>query len=166
MIQGILRWLQLLAILVWVGGITFFAFVLAPTAFRVLPSVHLAGAVVGASLRGLNGLGLGCGAVFLIVTAVMFRRADMRLKGRYEMQFLLAGVMVLATAYLQFNILPAMDQDRILAGGDVSAVAPNHPARVHFDKLHIRSERVEGAILLLGLGVTFLMSREQAPTAG
>lgn len=85
----------------------------------------------------------------------------MRVRGRYEMEFLLGAVMCAATAYIHWNVLPAMDADRVLAGGDVSAAEATNPARIHFDKLHVRSERVEGAVLLIGLGVVFLISREQ-----
>jgi uncharacterized membrane protein len=35
--QGVYRLLQLLAMVVWAGGLIFFAFVLAPTAFHTLP---------------------------------------------------------------------------------------------------------------------------------
>jgi uncharacterized membrane protein len=161
--QGVLRFLQLLAMVVWAGGLIFFAFVLAPTAFHTLPSVHLAGAMVGAALKVFNLVALGCGAVFLAVTALMFRAAAMRIRGRYEMEFLLAGVMVLGTAYLHWNVIPAMDADMAQAGGDVDKVEPTNPAKIHFDKLHKRSEHTEELVLLLSLGVLFLMSREQVP---
>ena len=149
---------------IWVGGLAFFAFVLAPTAFAVLPSIHEAGLVVGSCLKLFDFIELGCGTVFLLATWLLFMPAPHRIRGRYEMEFLLAGVMVVATAYLTWNILPAMDRDQILAGGDVNAVEKTHPARVHFEKLHARSERVAGGVLLLGLGVLFLMSREQTDT--
>ena len=146
---------------VWVGGIVFFAFVLAPQAFHTLPTVALAGLIVGGCLRMLDVLGLACGVVFLAATGFLFVRASMRIRGRYEMEFLLVAVMILATSYLHWNILPTMELDRVRAGGDISAVAETHPARIHFDRLHKRSERVEGGVLLLGFGVIFLMSREQ-----
>lgn len=158
---GIYRLLQLLAMVVWVGGLIFFAFVLAPTAFRVMPSVHEAGLIVGASLKVFDLVELGAGAVFLAVTALLFRQAPMRIRGRYEMQFLLAGVMLLLTAYVHWNVEPLMEIDRARAGGDINSVALDNPARVHFDQLHKRSERAEGGVLLIGLAVVFLMSREQ-----
>ena len=161
--KGFLRLLQLLAMVVWAGGLIFFAFVLAPTAFHTLPSIHLAGAVVGSSLKLFDMIALVCGAVFLAVTALMFRAAAMRIRGRYEMEFLLAGIMLLLTAYIQWNVIPAMDADTARAGGDISTADPTNPARIHFDKLHVRSERVEGFVMLLSLGVLFLMSREQLP---
>jgi uncharacterized membrane protein len=139
--QGFLRLAQLLSMVVWAGGLIFFAFVLAPTAFHTLPSVHLAGAVVGASLKLFDVIAIVCGFLFLAVTGTMFRAAPMRIRGRYEMEFLLTGVMLLGTAYIHWNIIPAMDADTY--------------------KLHVRSERVEGGVMLLSLGVLFLMSREQ-----
>jgi len=158
--QGLLRFMQLLSMSIWVGGLAFFAFVLAPTAFAVLPSIHEAGLMVGSALKVFDTVELVCGAVFLATTALMFRRAPMRIRGRYELEFLLAAVMIVATGYLTWNVIPAMDQDQRQAGGDVNAVEPTNPARIHFDKLHVRSERVAGTVLLLGLGVLFLMSRE------
>jgi uncharacterized membrane protein len=158
--QGFLRFMQLLAMSIWVGGLAFFAFVLAPTAFTVLPSIHEAGLMVGSALKLFDKVELVCGAVFLATTALMFKQATMRIRGRYELEFLLAVVMIVATGYLTWNVIPAMDQDQRQAGGDVNAVEPTNPARIHFDKLHARSERVAGTVLLLGLGVLFLMSRE------
>ena len=71
--QGFLRLLQLLSMVVWAGGLIFFAFVLAPTAFHTLPTVHLAGGIVGACLRVFDIVALVCGGIFLAVTALMFR---------------------------------------------------------------------------------------------
>ena len=156
------RLLQLLTLTIWVGGLVFFAFVLAPTAFHTLPSIREAGLVVGATLRVFDLVAVGCGAVFLPATAILFRRAPLRTRGRYEMEFLLAAVMLVATAYIHWKILPSMENDRRLAGGDITFVDASNPAHIHFDKLHARSERIEGGVLLLGLGVVFLLSREQA----
>jgi uncharacterized membrane protein len=159
--QGLSRLVQLLTMVVWVGGLIFFAFILAPTAFGVLPTKHLAGMIVGATLHPFHIVGLVCGALFCLATAVLYRRAPMRVRGRYEIELLLAVVMLLATAYLQLNVLPAMEQDRTAAGGSVETASPDNPAKLHFDKLHIRSERIEGTVLFLGLGILFFMSREQ-----
>ena len=154
------RLLQLLAMVVWVGGLVFFAFVLAPTAFHTLPTVHEAGLIVGATLRVFDLVGLACGGLFLAATTVLFFRAVEAQKPRYEWQLLLCGVMLLGTAFIHWNILPAMDRDRVLAGGDINVAAQTNPARIHFDRLHARSEQIEGAVLLLGLCVVFLIARE------
>ena len=144
----------------WVGGMVFFAFVLAPVAFHTLPSMREAGAVVGASLRVFDIIAVVCAGLFLAATAMLFRQSAKRVRGRYEMEFLLTCVMLLGTAYIQWNLLPAMDVDQAIARGDVASLPVDDPAHLHFHKLHKRSERVEGAVLLLGLVVIFLMSRE------
>ncbi len=143
---------QLLALVVWLGGVIFFAFVLAPTAFKVLPNTHEAGLVVGAALRKLHGMGLVAGAVFLL--AALARR------GRWWVgSALVAGMMVL-TAGSQWGILPRMESDRAAAGGDVAAIDVADPARVDFDRLHRLSVRVEGGVLLLGLGAVVVLGLE------
>lgn len=159
----LLRLLQMLTLTIWVGGLIFFAFILAPVAFHTLPSIREAGLIVGASLRIFDLFALVSGALFLIATAALFQRVPKRIRGRYKIEFLLAAVMLLATAYIHWNILPAMDSDRRLAGGDINLVEASHPARVHFDKLHSRSERIEGTVLVLGLAVVFCVAREQMP---
>jgi hypothetical protein len=159
----LIRFLRLLSIVVWVGGIIFFAFVLAPVAFSLLPSQHMAGTVVGGSLRVLDIIGLVCGAIFWLATAVLFGGSAPIHKRRYESQLLLSAVMLLATAYLHAGILPAMERDRVQTGGDIEAASSNNPAKIHFERLHKRSERLEGAILFLGLGLVLLTARESLP---
>ena len=61
-----LRYLMLLSLIVWIGGLIFFAFVLAPTAFQVLPTTHLAGNVVGRALNKLHYIAIVCAIVFLL----------------------------------------------------------------------------------------------------
>jgi hypothetical protein len=51
-----------------------------------------------------------------------------------------------------------MERDRIAVGGAINAVETANPSRVHFEKLHRRSENVEGAILLLGLVTVFCVA--------
>lgn len=159
----LIRILRLLSIVVWVGGIVFFAFVLAPVAFHLLPSQHIAGIVVGGTLRVLDIIGLTCGFIFWAGTALLFRQSPSAHKGRYEAQIIIATIMLAATAYLHANILPAMEQDRTSVGGDIETAPPTSPAKLHFEKLHQRSENVEGAVLLCGLAIVILMARESLP---
>ena len=150
-----LRVVRLLALVVWVGGLIFFAFVLAPVAFGKLPSSHEAGLVVGAALRVLHGMGLVAGMVYL--TAALFG-------GRYGRRWwlgpVLVVVMMVLTAGSQWGILPRMEVDRAAAGGDVAAVGVRDPARVDFDRLHRLSEKLEGGVLLLGLVAVGLLGVE------
>ncbi len=158
-----IRIVRLLAIVVWVGGIVFFAFVLAPVAFHLLPSQHLAGVVVGGTLRVLDVVGLVCGLIFWGATALLFRQSPATYKGRYEAQIICASIMMLATAYIHANVLPAMELDRASVGGDIETAPAVSPAKLHFEKLHKRSESVEAGVLLCGIAIVVLMARESIP---
>src|SRR5712692_5696176 len=71
--MSFLRYLMLLSLVVWLGGLIFFSFVVAPTAFSVLPSRHLAGSVVSRSLSALHWMGLASGVVFLVTSMLHAR---------------------------------------------------------------------------------------------
>ena len=150
--DGILRGLRLLSIMVWVGGLIFFAFVEAPTAFHVMGTTRQFAQLIGNSLSELNGLGHISGFIFLIATAMVWLRARRRARKLMVAQILLVVLMIAATMYVQAVILPAMERDRIAAGGDINAAPANNPARLDFERLHPRSEKFEGTALFLGIG--------------
>ena len=56
------------AMVAWVGGLIFFAFVVAPIAFHRLASAHQAGLVVGGTLEILHWIGLIGGVIFYVAT--------------------------------------------------------------------------------------------------
>jgi hypothetical protein len=85
----------------------------------------------------------------------------------FAIQLALAGVMLAVTAYSQYRLLPAMERDRIVAGGEVETASLENAGRVEFERLHVLSERLEGLVLFCGLGVVFYLSREsQWPETG
>jgi hypothetical protein len=102
-----------------------------------------------------------CYGVFFVATA-MCARSRAKALGPWLLatQLVFVTLMLLATMYMKTSILPAMERDRIAAGGDVDAAAAENPARVEFEGLHGLSEKVEGSVLLLGLGVVVLMAAE------
>lgn len=155
-----LRVLRLLSVVVWVGGLVFFAFVLAPVAFQVLPTTHEAGTIVGATLRILNTIGDTCGFIFILATLALFTRVSPNQRKPLCAQGLLILIMLAATNYVQVAIVPAMEHDRVAAGGDIDADPPDNPYRVDFERLHPLSEKVEGSALLLGLGLVVLLGLE------
>ena len=159
--NSFLRVVRLLAIVVWVGGLAFFAFVVAPVAFHVLPSTHEAGLVVAGTLHALNETGLVCG--FLFIMAIPWKLHGTRSHRLALAELLCIAGMMGATMLVQWRIVPQMERDRIAAGGDIDAAAPNNPARVDFERMHPISEKVEGAALFLGLGVVVLMALEGQP---
>lgn len=167
MIEKILRALRLLAMVAWVGGLAFFAFVVAPVAFQRLASPHEAGLVVGGTLRILHSIGLIGGAVFCAATWILWLRAEVPARAGFAAETALTLVMLAITAYSQFSVLPAMERDRAAAGGDIDAAALTDPARQDFERLHVLSERLEGLVFFCGLGVVLFLAREsQWPETG
>jgi uncharacterized membrane protein len=155
-----LRAIRLVTIVIWVGGLIFFAFVLAPVAFSVLASSHEAGLVVRGTLTALNTMGQICGLLFALSTLVLCSRAGTGGRKFLLAQALVVFLMMAATAVVQLKIIPAMERDRIAAGGEIDAAPSNNPNRADFDRLHTISEEVEGAVLLLGVATLVLMAAE------
>jgi len=147
---------MLLSLVCWIGGLIFFAFVLAPTAFSVLPTTHLAGNVVGRALGKLHWIGMISGIVFLGSSLLYSRMVD-GTPHVFAARHVLLCLMLVLTLISQFGIIPRMDVLRASLG-EVSAVPIDNPARLQFDALHVWSTRVEGAVLLLGLAVVYLVA--------
>lgn len=152
--MSFLRFLMLLSLVVWIGGLIFFAFVLAPTAFQVLPNTHLAGNVVGKSLGKLHWLAIVSGIVFLI-SSLLYSRFSEGTAHAFALRHVLIVLMLGLTLFSQFWIIPRMDTLRAQVG-DFAAAPLNNPLRVQFDALHVWSTRVEGAVLVLGLVAVYL----------
>src|SRR6267378_2428368 len=155
--MSFLRYLMLLSLIVWIGGLIFFAFVLAPTAFHVLPSTQLAGNVVGRVLGKLHWIAIISGVVFLASSMLYSRLLD-GTPHLFAMRHVLLCLMLALTLLSQFWIIPRMDTLRAQVG-DFASVTLEDPARVQFEALHVWSTRVEGAALLLGLVVVYLTAQ-------
>ena len=149
-----LRFLMLLSLVVWIGGLVFFAFLLAPTAFQVLPNTHLAGNVVGRALGKLHWLAVLSGIVFLI-SSLLYSRFTQGSAHVFAARHVVIILMLALTLFSQYWIIPHMDTLRAKVS-DFAAVALNDPIRLQFDTLHAWSTRVEGAVLILGLVAIYL----------
>ena len=145
---------MLLSLICWIGGLIFFAFVLAPTAFHVLPNTHLAGNVVGRALSKLHWIAIISGIVYLI-SSLLYSRLTDGTAHVFAGRHVLLCLMLALTLLSQFWIMPRMDTLRAQVSDFVSVPVDN-PARVQFDALHVWSTRVEGAVLLLGLVAIYL----------
>jgi len=152
--MSFLRFLMLLSLVLWIGGLIFFAFVLAPTAFQVLPTTHLAGNVVGRALNKLHWIGIISGFLFLI-SSLLYSYLAQGTAHVFAMRHVLICLMLVLTLFSQFWIIPRMDTLRAQVG-DFASVPLTDPARVQFDALHVWSTRVESAVLILGLVAVYL----------
>jgi len=147
---------MLLSLIAWLGGVIFFA-VLAPTLFSVLPTRHLAGAVVAPMLTKLHWMGIVSGITFLI-SSMVYSRSATGVAQPFALRHLLIYAMLALTLISQFGISPKL---AALRGsmGEIDSVAVTNSARVQFNALHAWSTRLESGVLLLGLAVVYLIAR-------
>jgi Domain of unknown function (DUF4149) len=154
--KTLLRTLLSLSLIVWLGSEIFFPIVAAVTFSTLQPDTHTAGTIVGQLIRVLHGMGLVSGMVALAPAWGIYKpRAVLA-------PMALVVLMIAFTIYSQYGIIPAMDRDRIAAGGAIDAANASDATTAHFNKLHNRSEFVEEAILLLGLATVVLTARAES----
>src|ERR1041385_8930448 len=154
--MALVRFLVWLSLIVWLGGIIFFA-VLAPNVFAVLPTRQLAGNVVGRMLPILHWMGIASGLLFLICSLI-YSRVTTGDAHPFALRNLLLYLMLLLTSISQFGITRKMDalrKDMV----NIDSVSLDDPRRIQFNALHAWSTRAELAVLISGLIVVYLNSR-------
>lgn len=139
-----IRFLMLLALVVWLGGIIFFAFVVAPALFTTVGSRELAGAVVQRSLGSLHWIGVGCGIVFLAGSLI-------DLRGRVLSIRIAAVALMLALTLISQLVVTSRMQRLHASMGVIDSVPVTDARRAQFDSLHQWSTTLEGLVLLFGL---------------
>ena len=133
-----MRPLLTVALSAWLGAGVLFAAVVAPSAFRILPSRSIAGALTGAVLPVLFWTGAAVGVWAIAV----LRRPPAR-----RWAFALALLLVAASLGSQLIVGRAITRVRGSIGPGLEALAPDDERRVAFGRLHGLS------VLLLGAGM-------------
>ena len=155
--MAFLRFFMLLSLVVWLGGITFFAFVLAPTVFAVLPTRELAGTVVNRTLPVLHWMGVVSGLVFLATSmtyAAMTTGSAQALAPRHILVLLML-VLTLVSMFAVSSRMMALRAEM----GVIDTVPQDDPRRMEFNQLHHWSTRIEGSVYLIGLVVLYLTAK-------
>jgi len=155
----VLRFIELFVLGTWIGSIIFLSFVVAPGAFGVLSNRDQAGLMVGHSLARLHWLGIVAGVIFIAASAIEW----VNLSRGPSLTAALVLLMMLLTYTSQRLVsrpMAALRQDMV----SVDATPKDDPRRVEFDRLHVLSVRLEGAVLLLGV-VGFFITVQRISTA-
>ena len=148
--------LEVLLLGVWLGSMIFFSFVVAPRAFAVLPTRHLAGQLVSSALSALEMIGLIVGPL-LIVLRLISGGGGGGLTRRFHL-FLLA-LMTTSAALSRMVIAPRLESLRTAMGGIIDNVSLDDPLRMQFDDLHKYSVALMTAAMLSGLVAMLLTVR-------
>jgi len=156
-----LRFLQLLALGVWLGGMAVFSFIVAPAVFAVLPSRHLAGDLVTVALARMFMVSVLCGAVFTGALVAEQMQSGGAWRGLAVPAALLALALALGS-YNQYGLTPPMAGLRAemkATFGSVDETPTDHPLRVRFNRYHGISMALMSGELLLVAALLFVTVR-------
>jgi hypothetical protein len=136
----------------WFGAFTLFAFVIAPTAFQVLPSQAAAGALVSPVLAALHNYGLLAG-VALAGLGVLMRRG----------WFVVVAPLLLAAicGFSEYWVTPEIDA----VGPRSFGIDQEEEASRRFSTLHQTSRYLFGIVQFGALGLIVAYARPQRDAA-
>lgn len=159
-----LRFLALLALVVWIGGLTVLGGIAAPVAFDVTAALHLdqsravAGALFGEMLRRFTLVSYGAGVILLLTLFV--RRILGPRPHRWGIRTAIASLMLLASAYAGLVIASRIHTLQREIGVAPSSLPEGDPRRVEFGRLHGVSTALQLVPLLGGLALIFWEIKE------
>ncbi|MFQ5839165.1 MAG: DUF4149 domain-containing protein [Candidatus Methylomirabilales bacterium] len=145
--------IKIALIALWLGAIVTFSFILAPVAFQVLPSRHLAGEVVTGILNRLNLLGYILGPLLLLLV-ILGRHAGHR--PFVVIQAILLTLMAVSSVLSREVITPRLLSLRAQMGQMIDQVPLHDPLRLTFQTWHeygvaLMAFNLVAALLLLAL---------------
>jgi hypothetical protein len=158
------RYLYILALVVWLGGMTIAGLVVAPVTFRVLqewnPSIGrvLAGDVFGAVLSRVN-LVAYAAALVMVLTLTLQRLVGPRPRS-YGIRVAVIAAMVACTMYSGLGAAPRIDELQAASAGPVNELPADDMRRLEFDRLHSLSTSLAMATIIGGLVLLGWETRE------
>jgi uncharacterized membrane protein len=141
---ALVRWLYLMALIVWVGEVVFFSFVVAPSLFRTFPTAQ-AGSAVGVIFPTYYRLGYACGAVLLLTTVLLLSAANARLW--WSINAGVSVVMLAVTLYAGLVIQPRATELR----PQIHAADASQAIKDEFSRLHGLAVTLNGVVLMGGV---------------
>lgn len=149
--------IRMLTVGLWLGAAIFFSFSLAPSAFAVLPSRELAGAVVQRNLTVVN-----LGGVFIGVIALLLGIANRTFARRFFwwIETAALAVMTAAAAIGHWVIAARLRGMRAQMDRPIDLLPVTDPIRVAFNQLHGYSVMVLTIGLIAALVAWLLIARQ------
>lgn len=154
--QAVIKWLYLIALIVWLGEIVFFSFVVAPAMFRTFPTAD-AGRAVGAVFPLYYRLGYVCGGALVLTS--LFLLGGSIARGWWSVNALLAAIMLAATLYAGVVVQPRAAELRL----QIHDTAAPPAVKEEFDRLHRLAVQLNGAVLLCGIVVSIITATALRP---
>ena len=147
--------LEMLAIVVWTGGLTVLSLLVAPALFKLAPSRTEAGRIFGALLKRFQPVAYACGLAILLAGALRWGGGYRALAAelvRYVIVVLMLGL----AAYAGFVLTPKMEKLR----AELANAAKNDARRERFNGWHKLAMTLMIFQVLLGLALAVLVALE------
>jgi uncharacterized membrane protein len=159
-----LRYVYVLALVVWLGGMVLLGAIVAPATFQVLQASApdtgraLAGDLFGQILARFHYVAYTAGGLLLISILAM---ALLGPRPRaFAVRLALIAAMLLVSLYSGLIVLPTIDSIQLEAGRLPSLLAATDPRRVRFDELHELSTRLMMANIVGALALLYWEARD------
>lgn len=159
-----LRYLYVVALVLWVGGLVVAGALVAPSVFGVLQAWNasegrvLAGQVFGEVLLRLTWLSYVMGGVMFI--ALTLHRLLGARPVKYGVRVGIMAVMVTMMMVTGFWLIPQVDAIQAGVKGPVAELAATDPRRVEFNRLHGLSNILFSITAIGGLALCWWEARE------
>jgi len=160
----LLRYLYILALVVWLGGMVVAGGVVAPAVFGVLQEWNpqegrvLAGRVFGEVLRRLYWLGYAMAGV-MFVSLTLHRLLGSR-PIKYGVRAVILAFMLSCTLFADYRVNPQVAAIQARVGGPVSMLPAGDPIREEFNRLHGLANILLSLTVAGGLALLFWEARE------
>ena len=160
----LLRYLYVVALVLWVGGLIVAGALVAPSVFGVLQAWNeaqgrvLAGQVFGEILLRLTWLSYAMGAV-MFVTLTLHRLLGAR-PLKYGVRVGIMGIMLTMMLATGMYIIPRVNAIQADVTGPVAALPETDARRVEFNRLHGLSNILFSITAIGGLALCFWETRE------
>ena len=160
----LLRYLYVVALVLWVGGLIAAGALVAPSVFGVLQAWNesqgrvLAGQVFGEVLLRLTWLSYAMG-VIMFVTLTLHRLLGSRPR-KYGVRVGIMGLMLAMMLATGFYIIPQVNSIQSQVAGPVSALTDTDPRRIEFNRLHGLSNILFSITAIGGLALCWWEARE------
>jgi hypothetical protein len=158
------RYVYVLALVIWLGGMIVLGAVVAPTLFATLQAGDpvngraLAGAAFGTAIARFHYVAYICGGLLVITLALM------RILGPKPVHFAVRAAIALTmlgiALYSGFVVLAEIDAIQAAVGTLPSRLPDGDLRRIQFDGLHLLSTRLMSANILGALVLLYWEARE------
>lgn len=159
-----LRYVYVLALVVWLGGIIVLGAIVAPATFQVLQTSDrvsgraLAGDVFGTIVARFHYVEYAAGAALLLALLAMALLGP-RPRG-FAVRTGLVALMLAGALYSGIVVLGRMNRIQQEVAAPVSGLSTDDPRRVRFDQLHQLATRLMMLNMAIGLALLYWEARE------